>query len=71
MANARLLAAAPDLLEACQLLEEAEHLRQFCEECDGGEGEPEACSTCFPKFDDARVKRRLAIAKATNSNLSE
>lgn len=62
-ANARLIAAAPDLLEAAQLLEVAEDERQYCEECEG-EGEPEACGTCFPMFDDARVKRRLAIAKA-------
>jgi hypothetical protein len=59
-----------ELLDACQLLERAEHNRQFCDECED-EGEPEACSKCFPAFDDARVKRRLAIAKATNSNLSE
>lgn len=63
-ANALLIAAAPDLLEACKLLEAAELARQFCEECED-EGEPEACGTCFPAFDDARVKRRLAIVKAT------
>jgi hypothetical protein len=61
-ADARLIAAAPDLLEAAQLLEAAELARgPDCEEC-GGEGEPEACGLCFPKFDDARIKRRLAIA---------
>ena len=69
-ANAHLIAAAPDLLEAALILEDAENKRQYCDECDG-EGEPEACGKCFPAFDDARVKRRLAIAKATNSNLSE
>ena len=69
-ANARLICAAHDLLKACQLLEKAEHDRQFCDECEG-EGEPEACGKCFPAFDDARIYRRLAIAKATNSNLSE
>ena len=71
-ANAHLICAAPDLLEACQLLEKAEHDRanSQCEECDG-EGEPEACGKCFPAFDDARIKRRLAIANATNSSQSE
>lgn len=59
-------AGSIDLLEACQLLEKAEHNRQFCDECED-EGEPEACSKCFPAFDDARIKRRLAIAKATGS----
>lgn len=63
-ADARLIAAAPELLEAAQLLEAAEHNRQFCDECED-EGEPEACGKCFPAFDDARIKRRLAIAMAT------
>lgn len=62
-ANARLIIAAPDLLEAAELLEKAEASRDGCEECEG-EGEPEACGMCFPAFDDARIKRRLAIAKA-------
>lgn len=67
-AHARLIAAARDLLEAAQLLEAAEDNRDDdCEEC-GGEGEPEACGKCFPPFDDARVKRRLAIAKATGAS---
>jgi len=64
-ANAYTMAAAWDLLEAARLLETAEHNRQFCDECED-EGEPEACSKCFPAFDDARVMRRLAIAKAEN-----
>ena len=62
-ANANLIAAAPELLEAAELLEKAEDERQDCEECEG-EGEPEACGICFPAFDDARIKRRLAIEKA-------
>lgn len=65
--NGHLIAAAPDMLEAVQLLEKAEDARQSCDECEG-EGEPEACGKCFPMFDDARVKRRLAIAKATGAN---
>jgi predicted DNA-binding ribbon-helix-helix protein len=63
VADAHLIIAAPDLLDAATLLEAAESSRDGCEECDG-EGEPEACGKCFPMFDDARVKRRLAIAKA-------
>ena len=62
-ANARLISAAPDLVEAAILLEDAEDQRQHCDECEG-EGEPEACGKCFPMFDDARVKRRLALQKA-------
>lgn len=62
-ANAHLIAAAPDLLAACEMFEDAEDKRQHCEECEG-EGEPEACGTCFPFFDDARVMRRIAIEKA-------
>lgn len=60
--NALLIEAAPDLLAAAQLLEIAEHSRQDCDECEG-EGEPEACGKCFPAFDDARIRRRNAIAK--------
>lgn len=62
-ADYHLIAAATELLEAAQALEAAEIGRQDCEECEG-EGEPEACGICFPAFDDARIKRRLAIAKA-------
>lgn len=57
-------AAAPEMLAALKAQEAAELNRNMeCEEC-GGEGEPEACSLCFPAFDDARIKRRAAIAKA-------
>ena len=62
-ANARLIAAAPDLLEANLTLEAAELQNANCPECEG-EGMPELCSACFPLFDAARIKRRLAIAKA-------
>ena len=64
IANALLIAAAPDLLEAAELQEEAEEFNaNDCTECDG-EGVPETCGRCFPKFDAARVARRAAIAKA-------
>lgn len=62
-ANARLIAAAPDLLEAAVLLEKAEEAHANCDEC-GGEEVPELCPKCFPLFDNARLKRRAAIAKA-------
>lgn len=66
-ADARLICAAPDLLEAALMLEAAEAGRDDdCDEC-GGEGEPEACGTCFPAFDAARCARRAAIAKATRT----
>lgn len=55
--------ASADLLAAAELLEKAEEAHANCEECDG-EGAPEACPVCFPLFDDARIARRLAIAKA-------
>lgn len=60
--DAHLIAAAPDLLEAAQLLEKAEEAHANCDECEGEEI-PELCPKCFPLFDDARIKRRLAIAK--------
>lgn len=62
--NARLIAAAPDLLAAAQKLEAAETFHANCTECEGEEV-PKLCEKCFPHFDDARVMRRLAIAKAT------
>lgn len=68
-ADARLICAAPDLLKAAQLLEKAEEFHANCEECDG-EGVPELCGECFPLFDDARVARRLAIAKADGRPLA-
>jgi len=63
-ANARLIAAAPDLLAAARLLEAAETAHVNCPECEG-EDIPELCPRCFPAFDEARIARRLAIAKAT------
>ena len=63
-ANARLIAAAPDLLAALCKLEEAEDHHANCEECEGM-GVPELCKVCFPLFDDARCMRRAAIAKAS------
>jgi hypothetical protein len=62
-ANAYLIAAAPDLYEAARLQEEAEEFNANCPDCDG-DGVPECCEICFPYFDDARLKRRAAIAKA-------
>lgn len=66
MANARLIAAAPDLLEAAVKLEAAETFHANCEECEG-EGVPELCAECFPLFDEARILRRIAIAKVTDA----
>lgn len=63
VANAYLFAAAPDLLECAEILEKAEETRANCDECEG-EGPPELCEKCFPLFDDARVKRRAALAAA-------
>lgn len=61
--NASLIAASPDLLEAEEKQEAAELAHANCPEC-FGDGIPELCEKCFPLFDDARVSRRIAIAKA-------
>jgi hypothetical protein len=59
-ANARLIAAAPELLEAAQLDEQAlEHFRK-CERCEPGH----CCPDFFELEDAAKVLRRAAIAKA-------
>lgn len=63
----RLADAARDLYESARLQEEAETFHANCDECDG-EGVPELCECCFPKFDDARIARRLALAKAEGSS---
>jgi Lar family restriction alleviation protein len=48
---------ALDALESTEALDN----RENCPECEG-EGEPEICPVCFPAADDARIKRRNAIA---------
>ena len=63
-ANARLIAAAPELLAAAALLEAAEDHHANCEEC-GGEDVPEICPECFPLFDKARLKRRAAQSRVS------
>lgn len=65
--NALLIAAAPDLYAAAKALEEAENAHANCLECDG-EGVPELCGRCFPLFDDARLLRLAALAKATTGS---
>lgn len=62
-ANASLLAAAPELFAAAKALEGAELQHANCDECEG-EGVPELCPECFPRFDKARCLRRAAIRKA-------
>ena len=62
-ANARLIAAAPELLAALKLMEKADDVHANCAECDPADA-PESCEVCFPYFDAARVARRAAIAKA-------
>lgn len=61
--NARIAAAAHELLAAATMLERAETAHANCSECEGEEI-PELCPKCFPKFDNARLARRAAIAKA-------
>ena len=66
-ANARLIAAAPDLLAACNAQEEAEDFNaNLCPNCKDGEARdaPELCEYCFSYYDKARCLRRAAIAKA-------
>lgn len=61
LANARLIAAAPDLAEAAVLQQAAEDAHAGCEHCRGASV---LCLRCYPLFDEARVKLRAALAKA-------
>ena len=64
MANARLIAAAPEMYEALKAYEALENQRDHCEDReDRLETAPEACGECFPFADDARCKIRAVIAK--------
>ena len=54
--------AASDMYVAIEATE-ALDFRDDCPEC-GGEGVPETCGECFPKADDARLKRRAALTRA-------
>jgi hypothetical protein len=64
LADARLIAAAPEMYEALKAYEALENQRMNCDECgDQLERSPEACGECFPFADDARCKIRAVIAK--------
>ena len=63
-ANAHLIAAAPDLLAACEAEEAAQDARANCPECDG-EDDWTHCGPCSLRFGTAIDLRRAAIAKAT------
>lgn len=65
------IAAAPDLYEACAAQERAEEAQANCEECSDAESFGELCGHCFPLFDDARLKRRAALSKATMTKQEE
>ena len=63
IANGYLIAASPELAEAAALQEAAEDFHANCPECEG-DIVGELCGVCFPLFDNARLKRRAALAKA-------
>jgi hypothetical protein len=65
-ANARLIAAAPELLAAAEAWETADDARNDCAECEN-EGPWEHCGPCSERFGEAIVLRRAAIAKARRS----
>jgi hypothetical protein len=62
-ANARLIAAAPEMFEALEAYERLDDAHANCDECEGLT-QSEGCEKCFPLADDARLKMRAAIAKA-------
>lgn len=62
-ANARLIAAAPDMAEAIAVWLDAEQVAANCNDHEPDEA-PECCEFCFPHIDNARCKMRAALAKA-------
>lgn len=64
-ANARLITAAPELLEAACLQEKADSHWANCQECEGSACPELGCEAAFLMADDARIMRRAAIRKAT------
>lgn len=54
------------LQDALQLQERAEEAHANCDECDGEEV-PELCSLCFPRYDDARIRRRNVLGVVGNA----
>lgn len=72
-ANALLIAAAPDLLRAAMLQEQADDHWANCEECeDSGAEAPEfGCEIAFKLADNARVLRRAAIVKVLGEEVKQ
>lgn len=62
-ADARLMTAAPMLVQALELQMAAETAHLKCDECEGQEI-PELCPKCFPLYDDARLARMKALSAA-------
>jgi len=52
-----------EALEAVRLTEEMEDAHSNCSECEGHD-QPELCERCFPAADEARLRRRRALALA-------
>jgi hypothetical protein len=48
------------LQDALQQQEDADAAHVNCDECDGEEI-PELCPKCFPRYDDARTRRRAVL----------
>ena len=53
-----------ELLEACKAQEAADLKWTHCPDCCEAIAYPELCEDCMALFDEARLKRRAAIAKA-------
>lgn len=68
--DARLIAAAPDLLAACMAQDRAECFNANCPDCEG-EGDWAECETCTAYFSEAIDLRQSALAKAIRSYENE
>jgi len=70
-ANARLIAAAPEMYEALKATERAHDIHAACEDCMEGARDPASCEHCVTSWNEAYELRCAVLAKATETSNGE